>query len=206
MSRELELLSGRPLRLAPRARIRSYRVAHRLPWLLNLEGAGNGAEILGWMVEEKSIQPHVSLWERGERTDGTFSRSDFAFDPASDTYKCPGGKTLQQYRRPFTNQRSGLTKDNTRIYRASQRDCGACALKESCCPGQPRRKIPRSIHEAARDVVRRLAGTPEYRQSRRKRKNRDAVRPSQAHPQTQPAAIVWPQRRKRRVRARSHCS
>jgi transposase len=132
--------------------------------------AYGAAEILGWMVEEKSIEPHVSLWEKGERTDGTFSRSDFAFDAASDTYKCPDGKTLQQYRRPFKNQRSGVTKDNTRIYRASQRDCGACALKESCCPGQPRRKIPRSIHEAARDVVRRLAGTPEYRQSRRERK------------------------------------
>jgi hypothetical protein len=90
--------------------------------------------------------------------------------PASDTHKCPGGKALQQYRRPFKNQRTGVTKDNTRIYQASQRDCDACALKESCCPGQPRRKIPRSIHEAARDVVRRLAGTPEYLQSRRERK------------------------------------
>jgi hypothetical protein len=45
--------------------------------------AYGAAEILGWMVEEKSIEPHVSLWEKGERTDGTFSRSDFAFDPAS---------------------------------------------------------------------------------------------------------------------------
>ena len=111
------------------------------------------------MVEEKTIAPHVSLWEKGERTYGTFSRSDFAFDPASETYKCAGGKALQQYRRPFKNQRTGVTKDNTRIYRASQRDCDACALKESCCPGQPRRKIPRSIHEAARDGVRRLART-----------------------------------------------
>ncbi len=128
------------------------------------------AAILGWMVEEKSIEPHVALWEKGERTDGTFSRSDFAFDAASDTYQCPGGKTLQQYRRPFKIPRAGVTKENTRLYRASQRDCDACALKEKCCPGQPHRKIPRSIHEAARDVVRRLAGTPEYLRSRRERK------------------------------------
>jgi Transposase DDE domain len=30
--------------------------------------------------------------------------------------------------------------------------------------------VPRSVHEAARDAVRRLAGTPEYLQSRRERK------------------------------------
>lgn len=128
------------------------------------------AEILGWMVEEKAIEPHVALWEKGERTDGTISRSDFCFDAASDTDQCPGGRTLQQYRRPFKIPRTGVTKDNTRLYRASQRDCGACALKARCRPGQPHRKIPRSIREAAREVVRRLAGTPEYLRSRRERK------------------------------------
>jgi hypothetical protein len=35
---------------------------------------------------------------------------------------------------------------------------------------QPHRKVPRSIHEAARDAARALAGTPEYLQSRRERK------------------------------------
>jgi hypothetical protein len=53
-------------------------------------------------------------------------------------------------------------------------------------------------HGTVRDVVRRLVGTPEYRQSPRERKNRDADCPSHAHSQTQPAAIAWPQRRKRR--------
>jgi hypothetical protein len=33
------------------------------------------AEILGWMVEEKGIEPHVPVWEKAERKDGTFSRS-----------------------------------------------------------------------------------------------------------------------------------
>ena len=57
-----------------------------------------------------------------------------------------------------------------RLYRASQSDCEACALKARCCPGQLRRKVPRSVHEAARDVARGLAGTPDYLQSRRERK------------------------------------
>jgi hypothetical protein len=32
------------------------------------------------------------------------------------------------------------------------------------------RKVPRSVHEAARDVVRRLEGTPEYQRSHDQRK------------------------------------
>jgi hypothetical protein len=97
------------------------------------------AEMLGWMVEERAIEPHVSLWEKGERDDGTFRRSGFTFDPVSNNYSCPGGKLLKQYRRNFKRQRSGVTKAKTRIYRASQFDCADCALKPKCCPGQPMR-------------------------------------------------------------------
>ena len=97
---------------------------------------------------ERNIEPHVALWDKSERTDGTFSRSDFIFDVAANAYTCPGGKLLQKYRRSFAKPRIGITKDNTLIYNASQRDCAACSLKAKCCPGQPRRKIARSIHEA----------------------------------------------------------
>jgi transposase len=124
------------------------------------------AEMLGWMVEEKAIEPHVFLWEKGERDDGTFRRSDFIFDEVSNSYSCPGGMLLKQYRRNFKRQRSGVTKAKSRVYRASQFDCAACALKPKCCPGQPMRKVPRSVHEAARDAVRSLKETPEYQQSR----------------------------------------
>jgi hypothetical protein len=43
-------------------------------------------------------------------------------------------------------------------------------MKKRCCPNTPIRKIARSIHEDARDVARRIATTPEYKQSRRERK------------------------------------
>ena len=39
-----------------------------------------------------------------------------------------------------------------------------------CCPKEPARKIPRSIHEEARDVARGLAGTEAFEQSCRDRK------------------------------------
>ena len=55
-------------------------------------------------------------------------------------------------------------------YRASKFDCDACPLKPRCCPNTPARKIPRSIHEGARDMARDIATTDEYVTSRRQRK------------------------------------
>ena len=55
-------------------------------------------------------------------------------------------------------------------YRASKLDCEACSLKPRCCPNAPARKIPRSIHEGARDVAREIAKTEAYATSRRQRK------------------------------------
>ena len=39
-----------------------------------------------------------------------------------------------------------------------------------CCPNSSIRKIARSVHDAARDVARRIAATPEYVRSRHERK------------------------------------
>jgi hypothetical protein len=43
-------------------------------------------------------------------------------------------------------------------------------MKAKCCPNTSFRKIARSVHEAARDVARRIAATPEYVRSRHERK------------------------------------
>ncbi|SDG32708.1 transposase [Thalassobaculum litoreum] len=128
------------------------------------------AEMLNWLVHARGIEPHIPVFDKSKRTDGTFSREDFSYDHDSDTYRCLGGKLLQNSRRAFTEPRSGVTKDDTRIYRASKSDCDACSLKQNCCPGQPARKIPRSIHEGARDMARDIAKTETYATSRRQRK------------------------------------
>ena len=113
---------------------------------------------------------HVNLIDKAERTDGTFSRSDFAFDPEGNLCVCPRGKELRKYHRAFAKPRDGLTKEGTLIYFASKRDCEACALKPKCCPNMPARKIGRSIYEAARDKARAIAKTVAYAVSRRERK------------------------------------
>ena len=133
--------------------------------------AGYGsAEMVAWLVDEREIEPHVKLMDKSERTDGTFSRSDFTYEAERDIYECPGGKVLRTYRRNFSKPRDGVSKDGRITYRASRLDCGACALKSNCCPNDVARKIARSIHEAARDKARAIAKTEAYAVSRRERK------------------------------------
>ncbi len=128
------------------------------------------AAMLDWIVETKQIEPHTPVWEKADRADGSFSRSDFTWDAEADRYRCPAGKSLQRYRRTFQKKRTGVTKANTIIYRASKHDCEACEYKSRCCPNAPQRKIPRSIYESSRDVARAIAQTPAYQKTRRQRK------------------------------------
>src|SRR5580700_10879450 len=56
--------------------------------------AGYGsAEMLGWLVDERGIEPHVKVFDKSERKDGTFSRSDFAYDAEAKVYVCPAAKS-----------------------------------------------------------------------------------------------------------------
>src|ERR1700723_2521927 len=140
------------------------------PSRLVADGGYGSAEMIGWLVDERGIEPHVKLMDKAERPDGTFSRSDFAFDTERDLYVCPGGKELRKYRRAFSTPREGIAKDGAIRYRAAQHDCDACALKPKCCPNMLARKIARSVHAAARDKVRAIAKTEAYAVSCRERK------------------------------------
>src|SRR6201989_2871277 len=129
---------------------------------LAADSAYGSAENLAWLVHDRGIEPHIPVFDKSERRDGTFEREDFVYDHASDTYRCPGGKLLQHYRRRFSIPRIGLGKDDTLRYRASSHDCGACALKPRCCPKVPARKVTRSIYEGARDMARHIGQNDAY--------------------------------------------
>jgi transposase len=120
------------------------------------------AAMLDWLVNDKQIAPHVPVWDKSERTDGTFGRSAFSFDAQKNRYVCPAGKFLKPTWR--------MKKKNPNMYRASQYDCQACPLKSRCCPNTPHRRIERNPFEPARDVARAIAKTDAYRQSRKDRK------------------------------------
>ena len=128
------------------------------------------AENLAWLVDEKGIEPHIPVFDKSARSDGTFERSVFTYDREDDSYVCPGGKRLRPRNRNFTNPRSAVDQDGFIRYRARQQDCGDCALRQRCTPNMPARKIMRSIHESARDMARDIATTDAYLVSRRERK------------------------------------
>ncbi len=140
------------------------------PERLLADTAYGTAPMLNWMVEEKRIEPHMPVFDKTERKDGTFQRDEFHWDEAADEYRCPAGKVLRSNWRPFKNLRTHITKADTIIYRSSQRDCAACPLKAQCCPNTTFRKIVRSVHEKSRDVARKIATTPEYQRSRIERR------------------------------------
>jgi transposase len=149
------------------------RTAERLgitPERLAADTGYGSAEMLAWLVDERKIEPHIPVFDKSKRTDGTFSRDDFTYDQEADIYVCPAGKPLHKRRRRLAKRWAAMTPPTSVNYRAAQRDCEACPLKPKCCPHEPRRKVPRSIHEAARDKARAIAKTDAYVVSRRERK------------------------------------
>ena len=140
---------------------RVSRRFHLRPQRLAADTVYGAVRLLKWLVDRK-ITPHIPVWDKSMRSDGTFSRADFVFDRERNVYICPGGKLLHT---------TGTVIDGgTLRYRASKRDCDICALKLRCSPNTPARQIPRDLHEDARDVARALAKTQAYEQSRRERK------------------------------------
>jgi len=128
------------------------------------------ADMLGWLVEEQGIEPHIPVFDKSKRRDGTFSRDDFRYDREEDRYVCPNGKELKRYRQAGRRAKAKPPEDGLYRYRARKEDCDGCKLKEDCCPGMPARKVLRSVHEGARDMARDIARTDAYQTSRKNRK------------------------------------
>ncbi len=153
ISKEVDATESMVERVEDRFDLKPQRIAADVAY-------GTG-KMLGWLVA-RGIAPHIPVWDKGRREDGTFSREDFRYDKERDLYNCPAGKALKT---------TGRVHDGkTLLYRSSKLDCERCPLKPRCCPNTPRRKIPRDINEEARDYVRSLMGTEAYLQSGRERK------------------------------------
>jgi hypothetical protein len=132
------------------------------PERLAADTAYGSAATLNWIVNEKRIAPHIPVIEKSKHEDGSLSREDFTFDKDRNVYVCPQGKLLHTTGR--------IHDSDVLLYRARTSDCGPCPLKPKCCPKAPERKIPRSIHEDARDAARAIVDTEAFEQSRRDRK------------------------------------
>jgi hypothetical protein len=129
------------------------------PQQLAGDGVYGAVRLLKWLVDRK-ITPHVPVWDRSVRSDGTFSRDDFVFDHERDVYICPGGTEL--------TSTGNVDQGHIVYYRASRSACSICALKPKCTTAVAR-KVTR-LDEEVRDHVRALAHTDAFQQSRRERK------------------------------------
>jgi transposase len=133
------------------------------PERLIADTAYGTGEMLDWLDRQRGIAPHIPVFDKSARRDGTFERADFTYDAEQDTYTCPGGKVLKQNRRAFRTAREQKPDENGMLrYRAIKADCDVCELKTRCCPKAPARKVLRSIYEPSRDRARAIAQTTEY--------------------------------------------
>ena len=89
------------------------------PQHLAADSAYGSAENLAWLVKEKQIAPHIPVIDKANRTDGTFSRSDFVYDPDAGSLHLSGRQAAGAVPAPVcTSHAPGITKDGTRFYRA----------------------------------------------------------------------------------------
>ena len=51
------------------------------PVSLTADSAYGSADSLAWLVKEKDIAPHIPVFDKSNRTDGTFSRADTTAPP-----------------------------------------------------------------------------------------------------------------------------
>lgn len=71
------------------------------PDYLAADSAYGSAGNLAWLVKERKIAPHIPVFDKSNRTDGTFSRSDFTWEAENARYICPAGKELKQFHRTY---------------------------------------------------------------------------------------------------------
>jgi transposase len=110
--------------------------------------------------EAAGIIPYVPKPVRGPAVrEGFFPKEAFRFDPATDTFACPGGQTLQPCRR-------GRSRDNVKVDYSNREACKACQLRPRCT--KTYRHVSRLDNEAVLDrMAARLAARPEVLNQRR---------------------------------------
>ena len=115
--------------------------------------------------EAAGITPYVPKPDRSTaRRSGHFPKSDFQYDDATDTYRCPAGERLVPlYRGSVGKSRTGTYL----VSYANRAACRGCGLRERCTKNTYR-SITRFENEATMErMANRLAARPEVMDRRR---------------------------------------
>jgi hypothetical protein len=111
-------------------------------------------------IERERIRTDVPLSAVGRRP-GLFGATDFVYDVATDTYRCPRHQSLRFISQCETTRR--------RIYEAPTAACAACPLRSQCTTAKRGRRVGRSVEEPSLDRVRSYQPTEAYARAMRKR-------------------------------------
>ena len=123
-----------------------------------------------WLTVTRKILPFIPVFDKGERQDGTFSRSDFTWDDENDRYICPEGKEMRHTWRTYSDPSRNAPSWRSRKYRALRADCMNCPSKAKCCPHSEARAIHREKYEIVRDFARQCTASEFNPTAQRRRK------------------------------------
>ena len=116
---------------------------------------------------DRGIAAHLPDLKRAatKRTEGKqiFPDTLFAYDAATDTYRCPAGNTLK--RKSLHQQRESID------YAASKRVCDACELRAQCTRNKAGRSIKRHLRQEALDAMRSRSRSPQAKRDIRTRQH-----------------------------------
>ena len=121
---------------------------------------GRGIEFIGPCVDEAG--KGQSSYE-GRGVSPAYHSSQFVYDEASDSYRCPQGKVLSYEGKEERHMQVSYR------YRAQRSDCQGCPVRSQCCPGN--RVTGRSIHRSKE-----LAEVTEFRHKMQSEQAREIYR------------------------------
>jgi transposase len=112
----------------------------------------------------RGVRASIPMADRGPGQ-GTLPVEAFAYDPPSDSFRCPAGRRLT--RQGVLPTAAGLP---ITVYQARPRDCAGCPRKPECCPKVRARSISVADDGGVRDAARAHLATFRARQTMRRRK------------------------------------
>jgi transposase len=125
---------------------------------------GNDAKAAVQAVREGRTLSLQQLESLPREKDGSFHRSAFAYDAASDSYRCPAGERLRRFRAGTRSDRHGTY---SRMRYASEA-CSSCALASQCVRSKRKsgryREINRTEFEDLKETMRARLASEEGKQ------------------------------------------
>lgn len=111
-------------------------------------------------LAERGIRGYMPVVDY-EQSSPFFRHKDFAYDPETDSYRCPQGETLTLRGNSYTTR--------SRKYEAAAGICAACPLRAQCTESTKGRVVNRPFDEDYRELARQLQTTEAYKKALRKR-------------------------------------